>query len=288
MKDLYLAVYSYGPLQLSPEEMIVNAKALGFQGMEFLSPLTKEMGNLLKKHNMKVIDTMEGPAEDGQIQDPELLRELGVEYVCGTNLVAFGNHQQALWAAERMNRAGKKLSEYGLKLYYHNHTHEWRQDQGEYLVETLLKNTDPNYVCLQMDAGWAACAGTDPVEFVKKYPGRVELMHVKASTGILGPEGVPFMAPPADGDGSCHLKSPSPGDAPEGPPPAPDPAMLEAMAKIKTVSGAMKDCILDYQALMTAAEENGCRAFIIERDEQYLPDPIACIREDIQHLRTWW
>lgn len=289
MKDLYLATYSYGPARLSTREMVKTAKELGFQGMEFLSPLDKEMAAALREYDMKVIDTMEGPDEVGNIGSVDLLHELGIKYVCGTNLVAFGNHQQALWAAERMNRAGKRLHENGLKLYYHNHTHEWRKDGGEYLVETLLKNTDLDYLCLQMDAGWAACAGIDPVDFVKKYPGRVELMHVKASTGILGPEGVPFMAPPPDGDGSCHLGAPGE-DAPEqgGPPPAPSPEMQEAFKKIRQVSGAMKDCIIRYEELMKAAEENGCKAFILERDEQYVADPIQCIREDITELRKFW
>ena len=285
MKELYLATYSYGKLRLSTEEMIKTAKDLGFQGMELLSPLTEEAEALLKKYDMKVINTMEGPSEDGEIGNMDLLHRLGVKYVCGTNLVAFGNHQQALWSAERLNRAGRKLSENGLKIYYHNHTHEWRVDEGEYLLETLLKNTDPDYVCLQMDAGWAICGGADPVDFVGKYPGRVEMMHVKASTGILGPKGVPFMIPPSDGDGSCHLKPPAGGD---GVPPAPDPKMGEIMAKIKTVSGAMKDCIMDYSTIMKAAEEKGCKAFILERDEQYIPDPVACIREDLLELRKFW
>lgn len=290
MKELYLASYSYGPLRLTEREMIERAKELGFQGIEFLSPLTRDTEVLLREYGMKVIDTMEGPSGEGNLSDLDLLQRLGVKYVAGTNLVAFGNHQQALWAAERMNRVGKRLAEHGLKLYYHNHTHEWRQEQGEYLIETLLKNTDPDWVCLQMDAGWAACAGADPIAFVRKYPGRVELMHVKASTGILGPEGVGFMAPPADGDGSSHLAPPPAGEETgnDSPPSAPPPGMAETMAKIKRVSGAMKECILDYQALMTAAEENGCKAFILERDEHYLSSPLDCIREDAEALRRFW
>ena len=289
MKDLYLATYSYGPLKLSPLEMAETAKALGFQGMEYLSPLSGAHADALRATGMKVVDTMEGPSEEGVLSNINLLHELGVQYVAGTNLVAFGSHQQTLWAAERLNKVGRILRREGLKLYYHNHTHEWREDQGEYLLDTLLSNTDPDWVCLQMDAGWAACAGVDPKAFVEKYPGRVELMHVKASTGVLGPEGVGFMAPPADGDGSCHLAPPAGGDdVPAGPPPAPDSKMAEAMAKIKSVSGAMGDCIIDYEALMTTAEQNGCKAFILERDEQYLPDPIDCIRDDIEYLRRFW
>lgn len=50
----------------------------------------------------------------------------------------------------------------------------------------------------------------------------------------------------------------------------------------------MKDCIIDYEALMTAAEQNGCKAFILERDEQYMTDPVGCVRDDIEYLRRFW
>ncbi len=287
MQDLYLATYCYGPLQLSPLEMAQTAAALGFQGLEYLTPLTVETADAIARTGMRVIDSTESPTPDGSVKNADFLHSLGVQYICGTNLCAFGNRQQALWAAERLEKAGKKVAEQGFKLYYHNHTHEWRTEQGEYLLETLLKHTDPAHVCLQLDAGWAACAGVDLAAFLKAYPGRVELMHVKASTGVLGPEGVPFMAPPADGDGSFHLTPP--GDGPEaGPPPMPSPEMEAAMKRIRAVSGPMAQSIVDYSSVMPLARDLGCKAFILERDEQYLEDPIACIREDAEILRTFW
>ena len=39
---------------------------------------------------------------------------------------------------------------------------------------------------------------------------------------------------------------------------------------------------------MAASEENGCKAFILERDEHHLDNPIDCIREDISVLREFW
>ena len=90
----------------------------------------------------------------------------------------------------------------------------------------------------------------------------------------LGFQGIELLSPPPAGDGQTT----------EGPPAGPSPEMAEAMAKIKTVSGAMQDCILDYETLMRAAEENGCRAFILERDEHYLQSPLDCIREDVAAL----
>lgn len=278
MKDLYLATYCYGQKQLSSEDMIKTAVELGFQGMEFLSPITPEIAAELKKYNMKVMDAASS-------SDMELLAELGVKYIPGA--VSFGDRQQTLKAAEQLNAQGREAAKHGMKVYYHNHTHEWRQDNGEYLMEILMKNTDPDLVCMQMDAGWAACAGVDAVDFIKKYSGRVELMHVKASTGVLGSEGVGFMAPPP-GDVAPQGGPPPAGGPPVGGPPQMSPEMEAAFANIRKVSGAMKDCIVDYKEIMEVAEANGCKAFILERDEHYLPDPIDCIREDIAELRKFW
>lgn len=285
MKDLYLATYCFGQKRLSSEEMIKTAADLGFQGMEFLSPVTQQIADELKKYNMKIMDA----ASSG---DKELLVKLGVKYVPGA--VSFGDRQQTLRAAEQLNVQGREAAKYGMKVYYHNHTHEWRQVNGEYLMEILLNNTDPDLVCMQMDAGWAACAGVDIVEVIKKYSGRVELMHVKASTGILGPEGVSFVAPAPDGQGPqggpppAGGGDPGAGGPPAGGPPQMSPEMEAAFANIRRVSGAMKDCIVDYKQIMETAEAHGCKAFILERDEHYLPDPIDCIREDITELRKFW
>lgn len=285
MKDLYLATYCFGQKHLSAEEMIKIAAELGFQGMEFLSPITPEIAAELKKYNMKVMDAAAS-------SDMGLLAELGVKYIPGS--VSFGDCQQTLKAAQQLNEQGREAAKYGMKVYYHNHTHEWRKDNDEYLMEILMQNTDPDLVCMQMDAGWAACAGVDIVDFLKRYSGRVELMHVKASTGILGPEGVGFMAPPPgevapqDGPPPAGDGEPGAGGPPAGGSPKMSPEMEAAFVNIRKVSGAMKDCIVDYKEIMETAAEHGCKAFILERDEHYLPDPVDCIKEDAAELRKFW
>ena len=40
-------------------------------------------------------------------------------------------------------------------------------------------NTDPEYVCFELDVYWCAKGGKDPVEYLKKYPKRVQLLHIK-------------------------------------------------------------------------------------------------------------
>lgn len=43
-------------------------------------------------------------------------------------------------------------------------------------------------VSFELDAGWCAAAGFDPIAFVEQYSGRVKLIHVKESDRVIGPQ----------------------------------------------------------------------------------------------------
>lgn len=289
MKDLYISTYCYGALQQSVEEMIVTAKNQGFQGIELLCPITENIAGVLRRENMKILDSTVMPDfnDDRQM---ELFHRLGIRYIQAET--RFGNREQALRAAELLDELGKTASDRGFKVYYHNHTHEWRQTEDGTLMDIILHNTDPSRVCMQMDAGWAICAGVDPEKFIRRHPGRVELMHVKACTGKLGPEGVAFMAPgPEETVRLGQAGPPAPSGEEKAQPaamPQMPPEMQIAMERIKSVSGRMKDCIWDYNSLMNLAQEHGCQAFILERDEYYLPDVRDVMKEDLREIRTFW
>ena len=43
----------------------------------------------------------------------------------------------------------------------------------------LMKETNPQLVSFEMDAGWVASAGIDPLTLLSQYPGRFSGMHIK-------------------------------------------------------------------------------------------------------------
>jgi sugar phosphate isomerase/epimerase len=45
--------------------------------------------------------------------------------------------------------------------------------------DELLRLTDPKLVCFEMDCGWVAAAGRNPLEYLSKTPERFPLLHVK-------------------------------------------------------------------------------------------------------------
>jgi sugar phosphate isomerase/epimerase len=81
--------------------------------------------------------------------------------------------------ARRLNDRGAALKAAGVNLGYHNHNFEFAPVAGTTGWDILVGETDPRLVSLELDVGWVAAAGLDPVATVRKLSGRVTKMHVK-------------------------------------------------------------------------------------------------------------
>ena len=82
--------------------------------------------------------------------------------------------------ATKFNTAGELCKKAGLKLAYHNHNFEYKdQGNGATGYDILLNETDANLVSFELDIFWAVNAGLNPVDLFKKNPGRYKMFHVK-------------------------------------------------------------------------------------------------------------
>jgi sugar phosphate isomerase/epimerase len=93
------------------------------------------------------------------------------------------SHWKAL--AAQLNTIGTRMKAEGLGFGYHNHNVEFYPVAGSTGFDILLKETDPTLVTFELDIGWTAAAGLDPVAVFGRNPGRFGLAHlkdVKAST----------------------------------------------------------------------------------------------------------
>jgi len=80
-----------------------------------------------------------------------------------------------------MNLIGAEAGKRGLKFGYHNHSMEFAIVPGTNLTfeDFLIQNTDPDKVFFQMDVYWITVGGMDPVTYLKKYPDRFSVLHIK-------------------------------------------------------------------------------------------------------------
>jgi sugar phosphate isomerase/epimerase len=81
--------------------------------------------------------------------------------------------------AKLYNAWGKQLRADGLRFGHHTHGYEFRPYKGRPLFDTLVRETNPEYVDFEMDIFWVVDPGQSPVAYLKRYPNRWRLMHLK-------------------------------------------------------------------------------------------------------------
>ncbi|HEX6999006.1 MAG TPA: sugar phosphate isomerase/epimerase [Gammaproteobacteria bacterium] len=89
---------------------------------------------------------------------------------------------------ERFERVAAALAREGLGFGYHNHHVELVPvpdgDGGEIVpYEHVTARMDPELVRLELDLGWLAAAGRDPVAMLERHAGRVVACHLKDYVG---------------------------------------------------------------------------------------------------------
>jgi sugar phosphate isomerase/epimerase len=81
--------------------------------------------------------------------------------------------------ATRLNHVGREYKSQGLTFGYHNHWVEFVEVDGVLPYDYLMSHTDADLVKIELDLGWLAYAKVDPVQYIKKYSGRVISCHLK-------------------------------------------------------------------------------------------------------------
>lgn len=79
----------------------------------------------------------------------------------------------------------------GLQFGYHSHSQELRKVEDTTMLDEFISNTTPEEVVFEMDVYWAVMAGVSPVAYMKKYPGRFPILHIKdqfelGQSGMVG------------------------------------------------------------------------------------------------------
>lgn len=75
--------------------------------------------------------------------------------------------------------AAEKIAQNGLKLLYHNHAHEFIKEGGEWIIERLLHNFEPELLGLLVDFYWVQRAGYPPEKFLQEHADRIPVVHFK-------------------------------------------------------------------------------------------------------------
>ena len=192
MKDFLLGLQLYtvrDEMAADFKGTLEKVKAMGYDGVEFaglfgksgaeIREMCKEIGLVPISAHVPFVDMMADPTI------LETYKEIGCEYVVIPYLTEEyrpGNpkFQEVIEGAKML---GEKASELGMKLAYHNHDFEFDKINGEYALDILYKEVPANLLQPELDTCWVNVGGENPAQYIRKYAGRIEILHLKDFAG---------------------------------------------------------------------------------------------------------
>ena len=202
-KQIGLQLYSVNQDMKDVDASLAKVAAAGYNVVETLrSPQcfglpAEEFKALCDKHGLKIVSTHHSigmdPEKEAEIMEQwkevfKGLNVMGAKY-CVIPSFKLGETIEDLKAVcDYFNKVGALAKEYGLKLGYHNHAFEYEVVDGQVKWEYMIENTDPESVFFQMDVYWTTQGGKCPVEYLKKYPERIKMLHIKDDL-VIGESG---------------------------------------------------------------------------------------------------
>jgi sugar phosphate isomerase/epimerase len=197
--NLPLALQLYSVRQLLPTDYDGTLKeigALGYREVEaagYFNHTAAEVKQAMDNARLKLVSAHYS-SDDLHKQVDQILafnKELGVSYIiCSSPRLKDLNMSSRdranaytlddwRWNADEFNELGDKVNAAGMRFGYHNHINEFRKTNGVVPYVELLRLTDPSKVTMELDCGWVIVGGGDPVEYLRNYPTRITMLHVK-------------------------------------------------------------------------------------------------------------
>ena len=316
MGKINLQMYSFmDGMMNDSRENFRRAAEMGYDGVELFGPNfeipAEELKALLDELKLEPV-SLHAPKTELVENLIPLANALGMKFI-GIGMEVLKDEASVHRFAETLNRIGKACAEKGLTLTYHNHTQEFadcdrigsvpesagttekmcgaggakecRAAEASYgagqapdgagrtnrVIDVLMRETDPEYVSFELDAGWCAAAGFDPIAFVEQYGGRVKLVHIKESSRVVGPQ------PPMDFDSLPKDENGAPIFSAE---------LKKTMEELDQINCRAGEGLADWKALKEAADRNGCKAYIVEREYSVSGNRLNDLKADLEYYRT--
>jgi len=156
-------------------------EAAGYNDGKFYGLQPREFKKMADDLGMQLISSHATFEPEQQQQAIEAHAALGVRYLVYPMLPVNKKETKDHFsrAAAHLNDIGEACRASGLKFGYHNHAFEFVKIDDTTGFDILLELTDSELVCFESDLYWMIYAGSDPLSYFGKYPGRFELWHVK-------------------------------------------------------------------------------------------------------------
>ena len=192
-KTLPVGIQVYGLrdlLENTPEnfkKVMQQGKDLGYDGVElaglyglepeYIKQVLDEVGLIPISAHVPLVEMM----EDAQ-KVADTYKKIGVKYIAIPYLPEEyrPNTPGYAGALKEFARIGQVMKENGIKLEYHNHDFEFvTLPDGTFGFDDIYTRIPEDLLKVEPDLCWIKVAGQSPVEYLKKYGARCEVVHLK-------------------------------------------------------------------------------------------------------------
>lgn len=143
-------------------------------------------------------------------------------------------------------KTAEMLAAHGMTLGYHNHDFEYAVDGGKTLHAHIFDTVDADKIVPELDTCWVRYAGGSPADEIRKFSGRVPIVHLKDFVGAPG-DGPAYGLIGKDEDGKAVA------------------AARPGSFEFRPVGYGCQD----FAAILAACEEAGTETVIVEQDRTY-------------------
>jgi sugar phosphate isomerase/epimerase len=274
MKQFKIGLQLYSvrdELEKDFEGTLKKVAEMGYEYVEFAGYYGKsaqEIKALLEQYGLKCISVHQGVEwflEAGQAA-ADYLKTIGVKYSV-VPWYAKENHKGAQgWEKTLINfaRTAELLKNNGMKLGYHNHDFEFETYEGTYLLDWLYETFPGDLLEPEIDTCWVHYAGVNPAEYIRKYAGKLHVVHLKDfSCDKLG--GGPVYAL-IDNDGKEQKK----------------PTQADTGFRFRPLG----EGIQNWPEILEACEQAGAELLIVEQDSWYEDTSLGAAARSRAYLKN--
>jgi len=240
--------------------------AMGYDGVEFYdtggNTTPEEAARLTAQAGLELISTHypHGKMEADPEGSMKIINALGAKYVVipymNSNLFATAEGIQQVVAS--VTKIANAAVQAGVTLLYHNHDFEFTPHGDKRALDLLYQAVPADLLQCEIDTCWVKVAGIDPAEYLRKYSGRVPLVHLKDFVGVGREDKYALAGQSAQvtGEGAFDFRPLGMGRQ-------------------------------DIPAIVAAAEESGAKWLVVEQDEPCLDQsPMESAKKSIEYLKS--
>lgn len=182
-------LYTVREFMKTPEDIrkgMKKVKEMGFEWVQIsgLGPIPhEEMKEILDENGLKVcathipFDRMQNDIEDVLYQHKLWgCKNIGV----GSMPEKYrGSAEGFAQFAKEASEVGKVFSANGFRFVYHNHKFEFEKFNGRVGMDILVEDSDKEGFDFLLDTYWVQAGGADPILWINKLEGRINVIHFK-------------------------------------------------------------------------------------------------------------